>query len=155
MYVIFSTHHIIRRGGWVRYLCLILPVLSAILVMLLVRYPSDKLSKELRTINAENENLPYTSCLECRADKLSIRVTLPDHPWSKRYIFSTIFSIYDPFFVIKLSWDEELPEHQWYSWRNLVKLLNPMKFLVTIFQMDLVLLTYSYISLRWQGDCIW
>ena len=110
--------------------------------------PSDKLSKELKTVNVEYEKLPHDRALgvvwNVEDDTLGFRIAMPDQPCTKRGILSSIFSVYVPFFTsspviivakrifqevctMKVSWDDELPEKiedRWNAWRRQIKLLN-------------------------------
>jgi len=111
-------------------------------------FPQDCLSKSLKDVNLISDSLPYESALgvvwDVNRDTLSFRVNLPKLEFTKRAILSTIFSIYDPFFItcpvvvtgkrifqqacfMKLSWDEQLPEklcRRWSSWIDQVSHLK-------------------------------
>lgn len=110
--------------------------------------PSNKLSDQVKDLNLNEEFLPCDRALGIKwnveRDTLGFTVSLKNHDYTKRGILSTIFSIYDPLFLIspmlipakrvfqnacelKLGWDETLPDQLKFSydkWLNEINTLN-------------------------------
>ena len=110
--------------------------------------PADKLSKNLKESNMTNDCLSNERALglHWNADKDEFFFKISDtvQPITKRGMLSTIFSIYDPFFVIspalitakslfqkacslKLDWDTPLPinlQKSWIAWFKDIHKLN-------------------------------
>ena len=119
-----------------------------ILGTLLRAIPHDKLAKELKICNDLDKELPMQRTLgllwNTETDHFCFEVNVDQAILTKRGILSTIFSIYDPLFLIspalvlgkhlfqeacklELEWDEPLPpalETSWKRWLNSVKKLN-------------------------------
>ena len=93
---------------------------------LLSSLPINKLSKDLKELNLTTDDLPEEKTLglvwKPDRDCVSCCLKVEEHPCTKRDILKTLFSIYDPLFLIpgkkifqracaiKLDCDEDLPE---------------------------------------------
>ena len=66
--------------------------------------PKEKLSKQLENVNIDWEDLPCERALGIKwnpnNDTIGYHVNLPEQPATKRGLLSTIFSIYDPLFIV-------------------------------------------------------
>ena len=106
------------------------------------------MSKELKNVDILHDDLPYERALGVKwnveKDCIGFSINLPNNKFTKRGILSTIFSVYDPLFIIspvmipakklfqkacelKLGWDEQLPvdfSRSWNTWLEHVKLLQ-------------------------------
>ena len=116
---------------------------------LLHSIPSNKLSKELKELNLSTDELPKERTLGLvwipESDNFGCRLKIEEHPCTKRGILQTLFSVYDPLFLVspaiipgkkifqeacsvKLGWDDELPgdlSRRWKRWKTeLPKLQN-------------------------------
>lgn len=114
--------------------------------------PQLKRSKQLEEVNITHDNLPYERALglkwNVQTDKIGFTVNISNQPYTKRGVLSSIFSIYDPLFIVsptivrakkifqqtcflKLDWDELLPaglQQQWKTWLEEIKLINKFEF---------------------------
>jgi hypothetical protein len=108
----------------------------------------EERSKELRSLDLDNNNLPIEQALgvhwQVESDKLGFRIALQDKPLTRRGILSTIGSIYDPLGIAapallpgkkilqdlcrdKADWDDEIFDeyrYRWQEWRRSLHLLE-------------------------------
>ena len=105
---------------------------------LLKTIPNDKMSKNLKGCNDLDKNLPDEKTLGLtwnpNSDELCFDVKINNQSLTKRGILSTIFSIYDPLFIVSpalvkaktifqktcslsLGWDDLLPKDLELSWK--------------------------------------
>ena len=102
----------------------------------LASLPNDKLSKDV--VVSSDKELPEESALgvvwDPETDGLCYKICPKDSPFKKRDVLSCIFSVYDPFNIVcpiliraknifqnacllKLGWDEKLPETLLAEWK--------------------------------------
>ena len=102
----------------------------------LASLPNDKLSKDV--VVSGDKELPEESALgvvwDPETDSLCYKICPKDSPFTKRGVLSCIFSVYDPFNIVcpiliraknifqnacllKLGWDEKLPETLLAEWK--------------------------------------
>ena len=117
----------------------------------LAAIPPDKLSKEFKACNDLEKELPIQRALgllwNAQSDHFCFEINVSPDKLTKRGILSTIFSIYDPLFLIspalvlgkhlfqeacklELEWDEPLPPAlatPWKGWLNEVKKLHHLQ----------------------------
>lgn len=110
--------------------------------------PPSKHSKELRGLDVACEELPCERTLgigwNVENDSFTFKINLCDQPCTKRGILSTMFTVFDPFFItspviipakrifqqacfLKVGWDEKLPQSlqtQWAKWLSQICLLD-------------------------------
>ena len=115
--------------------------------VLLSSLPVEKLSKDLKQLDLSTCNLPDEKTLGMvwnpEKDVFGCRLNLEEHPCTKRGVLKTLFSIYDPLFLIspsiilakrifqescalKIDWDENLPPEltrRWQQWTKDLPLL--------------------------------
>ena len=113
--------------------------------------PVSKLSKNLQIYDTTNNSIPVERALGIlwnpETDEFSFKTSEIDQPFTKRGMLSTIFSIYDPFFIVspalilakslfqkacslRLDWDTPLPRDlqiAWNSWLINVKQIDNFK----------------------------
>ena len=115
---------------------------------LLESFPKEILSKTVKELDLKHDELPYDRALgmvwNTQEDNISYKVNLKPHPRTKRGILSTLFSIYDPLFLVapavltgkrmfqelcsrKIGWDEPLDQKtlsEWDRWTEDLPLLS-------------------------------
>ena len=109
---------------------------------LLEAIPEERRTKSLKSFNFEEDGLPKEQILgmiwEPEVDKLSIRITMKEKPYTKRGLLSMLSSVYDPTglvnpFIVQakilfqneckrnISWDDPIlaeTEVKWKKWLN-------------------------------------
>ena len=110
-------------------------------------FPAEDRGKDIRDLDLRRDSLPAQRSLgvywDLEEDTFTFRVALPDKPFTRRGILSTVKSIYDPLglavpvllegrlllqlLVIMgkkknsdrpLGWDDPLPQTQWLQWQR-------------------------------------
>lgn len=134
---------ICAKGGFnlTKFICNDRDVLKSI--------PEDQRSKEVKTLDLQQDELPIERALGVQwcveSDKLGFRVTISEKPFMRRGILSSVSSIYDPLGIVapftlvtkkilqdlcrdkSIGWDTEVPEKflvSWDKWRKQLPLLE-------------------------------
>ena len=118
---------------------------------LLMSLPPEKLSKDLKELNLSIDGLPDEKTLGMvwhpETDNFGCRLNINEQPYTKRGVLRTLFSVFDPLFLVspaiingkrifqetcslKLDWDEELPHdvaRRWKQWTTELPLLSKFK----------------------------
>ena len=116
--------------------------------LFLKEFPEEKLSKEIKSLDMSSDPLPNEKALgviwNTQNDSLMFHVEIEKKAETKRGVLATLFSIYDPLFLIspvliigkklfqklcelKIDWDDMLPKDlltEWRKWISDLQLLS-------------------------------